>query len=50
MFYYLNVDEVPLLAVVESKLVLLGSESLVVVNQRLHLVTQSSHVNQFLVS
>lgn len=33
----LNVDEVPLLAVVECKLVLLGSEPLVVVNQSLHL-------------
>ena len=38
MFCYLNVDEVPLLAVVECKLVLLGSEPLVVVNQSLHLV------------
>ena len=38
MFSYLNVDEVPLLAVVECKLVLLGSESLVVVDQSLNLV------------
>jgi len=33
----LNVDEVPLLAVVESKLILLWSESLVVVDQSLNL-------------
>jgi hypothetical protein len=33
----LNVDEVPLLAVVECKLVLLGSEPLVVVDQSLNL-------------
>jgi len=33
----LNVDEVPLLAVIESELVLLGSESLVVVDQSLNL-------------
>ena len=38
MFFYLNVDEVPLLAVIESELVLLGSESLVVVDQSLNLV------------
>ena len=50
MFFYLNVDEVPLLAVVESKLVLLWSESLVVVEQSLHLITQSSQVKEFLVS
>ena len=47
MFVYLNVDDVPLLAVVESKLVLLGSESsLVLVDQNLNLVTQSSQVNR----
>ena len=50
LFSYLNVDEVPLLVVIESELVLLGSESLVVVDQRLHLVTQSSQVKEFLVS
>jgi len=33
----LNVDEVPLLAVIESELVLLGSKSLVVVDQSLNL-------------
>ena len=38
LFSYLNVDEVPLLAVIESELVLLGSESLVVVDQSLNLV------------
>ena len=37
LFSYLNVDEVPLLAVIESELVLLGSESLVVVDQSLNL-------------
>ena len=37
---HLNVDEVPLLAVVESKLILLWSESLVVVDQSLNLCTQ----------
>ena len=37
---HLNVDEVPLLAVVESKLILLWSESLVVVDQSLNLFTQ----------
>ena len=50
MFVYLNVDDVPLLAVVESKLVLLGSESLVVVDQNLNLVTQSSQVNRWVFS
>ena len=38
LFSYLNVDEVPLLVVIESELVLLGSESLVVVDQSLNLV------------
>ena len=37
LFSYLNVDEVPLLVVIESELVLLGSESLVVVDQSLNL-------------
>jgi len=37
LFSYLNVDKVPLLAVVESKLILLWSESLVVVDESLNL-------------
>ena len=36
--YYLNIDEVPLLAIVESKFVLLGGETLVVVEQGLNLI------------
>ena len=38
--FYLNVDEIPLLAVIESEFVLLGGESLVVVEQGLNLVCQ----------
>ena len=38
VFLYLNIDEVPLLAIVESKFVLLGGETLVVVEQGLNLI------------
>ena len=38
IFSYLNVDEVPLLAIIECKFVFLGCKSLVVVKQSLNLV------------
>ena len=38
IFSYLNVDKVPLLAIIECKFVFLGCKSLVVVKQSLNLV------------
>ena len=38
VFLHLNIDEVPLLAIVESKFVLLGGETLVMVEQGLNLI------------
>ena len=48
MFLYLNVDEVPLLAIIESEFVFLGSQSLVVVEQGLNLFCQVNQSNRFL--
>ena len=47
MFLYLNVDKVPLLAVIESEFVFLGSQSLVVVEQGLNLFCQVNQSNGF---
>ena len=46
MFLYLNVDEVPFLAVVESEFVFLGRKSLVVVEQGLNLLCQVNQSNE----